>query len=350
MCVIAGYVGKDRAAPILLEMIKKEEGFFGGYYSGIATISDGKLYYAKVTGDISRLERLTEAAKLPGNIGVIHSRTDFGGNDNWAHPFMSDDGNLAYVANGDKGMFADTTDYVRLVQKLEEEGFEFTSKAVVDWEGYPMLKDKKRVHVSECNAHGITYFIRQGNSPAKAMEKIFCEYPTEIVGLMLHTNSPDRIFVSRVNQPMMLGIGKEECYLASTAMAFPTEREIAEIHMIPENTTCEVYDNRINVIPYIQPPGKVVPITPESWHAAYKSICEKWQENSDYVCTFQELEKIVSDVLPKGIKQTDIIVYEIIRQMLDNEVIKIGKTTTVSPNTGLTAPKFMIQSQKKGKR
>ena len=65
MCNIAGYVGTKQASPILLEMMRAQEGFCGGYYTGIATICEGKLYYAKLTGDTARLEALTEAANLP---------------------------------------------------------------------------------------------------------------------------------------------------------------------------------------------------------------------------------------------------------------------------------------------
>ena len=45
MCNIAGYVGNQPAAPILLEMLRKQEGLAGGYYTGIATIHEGKMYY-----------------------------------------------------------------------------------------------------------------------------------------------------------------------------------------------------------------------------------------------------------------------------------------------------------------
>ena len=48
MCNIAGYTGSRRAAPILLEMIKKQEYIDGSLSTGIATIHEGKLYTAKV--------------------------------------------------------------------------------------------------------------------------------------------------------------------------------------------------------------------------------------------------------------------------------------------------------------
>ena len=105
MCNIAGYVGngKKEAAPILLEMLRAQEGYAGGYYTGIATIHEGKMYYAKLTGDVQRLIDETDAASLPGSIGIIHSRSKSGGSDEWAHPFVgSRDGEakIAYVANG----------------------------------------------------------------------------------------------------------------------------------------------------------------------------------------------------------------------------------------------------------
>ena len=66
MCVIAGYSGKRRAAPILIEMLKKIEYFDGGYATGIATVHEGKIYCAKAIGDVEMLLRTTNALDLPG--------------------------------------------------------------------------------------------------------------------------------------------------------------------------------------------------------------------------------------------------------------------------------------------
>ena len=73
MCNMAGYAGIKDAAPILIEMLKRQEGFEGGYSSGIATFHEGKIYYAKIVGDTDRLVALTEAAKtvLGNAFGLI---------------------------------------------------------------------------------------------------------------------------------------------------------------------------------------------------------------------------------------------------------------------------------------
>ena len=99
MCIIAGYTGKRAAAPILIEMLKKTEYIDGGLSTGIATIHEGKLYMRKVVGDVDTLLRETDVLSLPGTTGIIHSRTA-GDHVETAHPFLSDDGELALVSNG----------------------------------------------------------------------------------------------------------------------------------------------------------------------------------------------------------------------------------------------------------
>ena len=57
MCNIAGYIGKKQAAPILLDLLRRQECYDGGAGTGIATIHEGKLYFRKVLGDVETLLR-----------------------------------------------------------------------------------------------------------------------------------------------------------------------------------------------------------------------------------------------------------------------------------------------------
>ena len=50
MCNIAGYIGSKQATPILIDLIKKQEAYAGGYYTGLAVLDNGKLQNAKLTG------------------------------------------------------------------------------------------------------------------------------------------------------------------------------------------------------------------------------------------------------------------------------------------------------------
>ena len=104
MCNIAGYVGERDAAPILLDMMSRETGYGGGYYTGIATLADGRLHWDKVLGDLDLLQKALKGKKLPGHVGIIHSRSNSGGDREWAHPFVSNDETLAYVDSLRKNM------------------------------------------------------------------------------------------------------------------------------------------------------------------------------------------------------------------------------------------------------
>ena len=109
MCNIAGYVGDKPAVPILVEMLKKQEGLGCGFYTGIVTIHQGKIHCVKAVGDLQHLLAVTNAASLPGTVGFAYSCTQ---NEEWAHPFLCErEGEIfsAYISNGTVGCFKNYT-------------------------------------------------------------------------------------------------------------------------------------------------------------------------------------------------------------------------------------------------
>lgn len=274
MCNIAGYVGTRRAAPILIEMMRAQEGWGGGYYSGIATIHEGKIHYAKLTGDIDRLVSETDAMNLPGTIGIIHSRSKSGGGDRWAHPFIggrSGRETMAYVANGSYGCFADRTEEAgRIAAELTAAGYELTSREQGAVGKYPMLPDGSCAHMSDVMAQLIAKKIDDGQDASAAMNAAFCEMPSEIVGLLISLSEPDCIVFSRVNQPMNVSFASHGAYLATTALAFP--QDAGESHMLPALSGGRVYRDHYSAGPYENAPGTVAPITAKVAAEAYAAI------------------------------------------------------------------------------
>ena len=74
MCNIAGYAGSRQAAPILLEMLRRQQPYDGDMSTGVATIHEGKLYVRSVVGDVDTLIRETDVLDLPGTLGIAHTR------------------------------------------------------------------------------------------------------------------------------------------------------------------------------------------------------------------------------------------------------------------------------------
>ncbi|WP_458743593.1 glutamine--fructose-6-phosphate transaminase (isomerizing) [Candidatus Nitrosocosmicus sp. T] len=102
MCSIIGYSGKlISAAPLLVESLKKME--YRGYDSvGIATFNDNSILVSKGIGKVAEVDKEMNLNKLPGQIGIGHTRWATHGsvNDKNAHPHYSCSSNIALVHNG----------------------------------------------------------------------------------------------------------------------------------------------------------------------------------------------------------------------------------------------------------
>ncbi len=223
MCNIAGYVGTERAAPILLDLIERQEGLAGGYYTGLATVHEGALHYRKVVGDLAHLRASTDAADLPGTIGIAHSRSNSGGDHEWSHPFVGCRDLLAYVANGSTGQWKDDPRLPAGAQRLADAGHVYKSAHSGAVGGYPMLRDGTCVHMSDVMAHAIGDALDQSGDPEEAIRSAFLDLPSEIVGLYVTVAHPDRIFGARWNLPVCTTRDASGVYLASSPQAFAPE-------------------------------------------------------------------------------------------------------------------------------
>ena len=342
MCNIAGYVGEKQAAPILVEMIKKQEGFAGGFYTGIATIHEGKIYYAKLTGDTDTLLKETNALNLPGTIGIIHSRSKSGGGDSWAHPFIGTrDGKEceAYVANGYAGKFAVCNEeYSSLGEKLISDGWNFTSKIFAENKNYQTLSDGSQVHMSDVMCQLITRNIANGDKADKAIENAFCTMPNEIVGLLLSLTETDKIFWGRINRPMMLSFSNGGAYLATTAMAFPKDCE--KIITLPANSSGYVKRDGFEAKPFKKAPAEVAEISERIFE---KGIKETRKILKDGEKTFKQIEKHMGTLFEKSdCMQEALLGYEVLRYLKNFGEINITTSMVDGAKEGLLAPQFKI--------
>src|SRR5437867_1408943 len=101
MCSIIGYKGKNAAAPILVNSLKRME--YRGYDSvGVATFDSGSILVRKGTGKVLELNKNLHIVQMSGKFGIGHSRwaTHGGVSDTNAHPHSAFKNDIALLHNG----------------------------------------------------------------------------------------------------------------------------------------------------------------------------------------------------------------------------------------------------------
>ena len=294
MCNIAGYAGRENAAPKLIEMLRRQEAFDGDVCCGIVTIHEGRLYMRKVVGTVDTLISTTDALYLPGTVGIAHTRP--GGSAetyNFAHPFIAEGGRLAGITNG-------TTrgeGYAERVQEvtdfLQDNGYEFAGGTRVEKSSFPTLKNGNRISCVEARINLISYYINRGYDIHTAMARVASECYTDSVQGILSLDTPDSIHILRTTRPAFAATDESGTYVASCPFAFPEElAECCEALPILHPCTIrsegvEVSDVRMSVA---EEPREVTDYTLEE---GYKRISALLTGKADAPLTFDDLELAV---------------------------------------------------------
>lgn len=197
MCGIVGYVGKQKAYPILIKGLHRLE--YRGYDSaGVALISEnGKLNIYKEKGKVVELEHYAEDKDTSGYVGIAHTRWATHGEPNTvnAHPHYSESENLAIIHNGI------IENYAVLKQGLQQHGYTF--KSATDTEVLVQLIEYTQT----------TDQVDLKTAVQLALNQVVGAYAIAI----LDKHAPDTIVAARKGSPLVVGIGNDEFFLASDA-------------------------------------------------------------------------------------------------------------------------------------
>ena len=198
MCGIVGYIGKQKASPILINGLLRLE--YRGYDSaGIAVIENGDISVMKDKGRVSNLYEIEGINKLQGTLGIAHTRWATHGIPSKvnAHPHKDNSGDFAVVHNGIIENFNDLRTF------LKDNGYKFYSQT--DTEVIPNL-----VHYyynkDEHNDEG--KLLRAVN---KACKDLKGSYAIELISKL----NPDMMIVVRKDSPLVIGKGNKENYISS---------------------------------------------------------------------------------------------------------------------------------------
>ena len=202
MCGIVAYIGRSNALPVLMDGLRRLE--YRGYDSaGVAIFESGQIHLRKSVGRIANLAEEIEKNPVSGSIGISHTRWATHGavtREN-AHPHTDKSGRLHLVHNGV------IENYQILRDQLIERGHVFHSQT--DTEVLAHLVGEAFDRAPSRTEAALVEAVRQ------ALRQVVGTYGISVV----HADVPGVIIGARRGSPLVLGIGKNEHFLASDVSA-----------------------------------------------------------------------------------------------------------------------------------
>lgn len=191
MCGIVGYVGSNQAAKFLLEGLSKLE--YRGYDSaGIAIYDGSKITVQKSVGRLVNLQKINDNNPVAGTLGIGHTRWATHGrpSDVNSHPHTDCTGKFVVVHNGI------IENYMHIKEELIAKGHHFASETD-----------------TEVVAHLLEEFY-EGDFEA-AVKKVLSKIEGSYALVFMSQNDPDKIICTKQDNPLVIGLGEGENFIAS---------------------------------------------------------------------------------------------------------------------------------------
>jgi glucosamine--fructose-6-phosphate aminotransferase (isomerizing) len=245
MCGIVGYVGGRPCRELLLEGLEKLE--YRGYDSaGVSILEDGRIDSVRAVGNLSFLREAVEArdSETAGGVATATQELNTGiGHTRWAthgrvteenaHPHFDTAGRVHIVLNGI------VENHVQLRDRLAAEGAQFTSETD-----------------AEVVAHLISSHY-EGDLVA-AVRAALAELRGHYAFVAMAADQPGLLVGTRHECPLIVGLGKDEQFIASAIPAFL--RETRRTLMLNDDEIAVVTPSGVEIL---DPAGKPVERAPE---------------------------------------------------------------------------------------
>ena len=222
MCGIVGYIGTQKAVPILLDGLTKLE--YRGYDSaGISTIENSKITITKDKGRVKNLSELLKNSNSTSTIGIAHTRWATHGKPSKtnSHPHTDNTNKFSVVHNGI------IENYTDIKKFLMDNGYKFISET--DTEVIPNL---------------ISYYYASGNDFLKSVNLTCNDLEGSYAIEVLCEDFPDRIIVAKKDSPLVIGTSKNSNYIASDIPAVLSYTK--DFYLLEDGDIVEIYTNKLN--------------------------------------------------------------------------------------------------------
>ena len=223
MCGIVGYVGYREATPVLINALKKLE--YRGYDSaGIAVFDGEDIIVRKAKGALKVLESRIANETIKGSMGIGHTRWATHGepSDINAHPQTNVSGTIAVVHNGI------IENYAKLKEWLQSQGVVFRSQTD-----------------TEVIAHLINYFYEQDGDIFQAVLEALHRLEGSYALGVVCKDFPDRIIAARKECPLIVGLGKNENFIASDVPA--VLEYTRDVYFLEQKSVAVLYNDHVDL-------------------------------------------------------------------------------------------------------
>src|SRR6476659_10057320 len=197
MCGIVGAIAERNVVPILMEGLRRLE-YRGKASSGTAVLNGtAHLKRLRTVGKVKMLQDAIDADPTHGKVGIAHTRWATHGvpSERNAHPHISHDG-LAIVHNGI------IENHEELREELKKAGYTFTSETD-----------------TEVIAHRVHFHLAAQKDLFKAVRATVAELEGAYALAVVSEHDPDRLILAREGCPVVIGLGKNESFVASDVAA-----------------------------------------------------------------------------------------------------------------------------------
>ena len=310
MCGIVGYIGKEQAAPILLDGLSKLE--YRGYDSaGIAVYNGNEIGMEKAKGRLKVLSELThDGETLPGTLGIGHTRwaTHGSPSDTNAHPHFNADRSIVVVHNGI------IENYLKLKKKLEKKGYTFISETD-----------------TEVIAHLLDYYY-DGN-PLRTVTKIMHRMEGSYALGIIFKDHPGEVYAVRKDSPLIVGHTDGGSIIASDVPA--VLKYTRDVYFIENEEIVRLKETSMEFFSVDEEPIEKESVRIE-WDV---NAAEKGGYEHFMLKEMNEQPKAVTDTFSPRIKNGQIVIEEL--GMSDEDMKEIGKIMIVACgsayHTGVTS-------------
>lgn len=221
MCGIVGYIGNQKATPILLNGLSKLE--YRGYDSaGIAVLENNKILVTKDKGRVKNLEDLLKDHSNEATIGIAHTRWATHGKPSRinSHPHLDNSGKFSVVHNG-------------IIENYED-----IKKFLMDNE-YKLISDTDTEVIPN-----LIHYYYQSNNFLQAVNLACNDLKGSFAIEVLCDDFPDRIVVAKKDSPLVIGVSENGNYVASDIPAILSYTK--EFYLLNDYEIAEIYANEIH--------------------------------------------------------------------------------------------------------